>query len=166
MAITFTSAAAAKIKQAVRKVLNTPDDRTRERTPPGPDEQSFFAWITGCDVSGKRYNWARVYPDMSSDSPDLILDSAMKWKLFGQPPVTGFETAYEANGRQGLTDRIVLLTYAGRNADNEAVYTFICEIQQPDNQLPIHDHRDNCNGGFAFAVYHPGTSLPQQPWHV
>lgn len=28
----------------------------------------------------------------------------------------------------------------------------------------IHDHRDNANGGFAFAVYHPGTSLPQQPF--
>jgi hypothetical protein len=29
-----------------------------------------------------------------------------------------------------------------------------------------HDHRDNFNGGFAFAVYHPGTSLPQMPWVV
>jgi hypothetical protein len=28
--------------------------------------------------------------------------------------------------------------------------------------LPIHDHRDSVTGGgFAFAVYHPGTSLPQ-----
>jgi hypothetical protein len=31
----------------------------------------------------------------------------------------------------------------------------------------IHDHRDNVTGGgFAFAVYHPGTSLPQQPWAI
>jgi hypothetical protein len=31
--------------------------------------------------------------------------------------------------------------------------------------LPIHDHRDNITGGgFAFATYHPGTGLPQQPW--
>lgn len=30
----------------------------------------------------------------------------------------------------------------------------------------IHDHRDNLNGGFAFAVYHPGTALPQQPFAV
>jgi hypothetical protein len=29
-----------------------------------------------------------------------------------------------------------------------------------------HDHRDNFNGGFAFAVYHPGTSIPQMPWAV
>jgi hypothetical protein len=28
-----------------------------------------------------------------------------------------------------------------------------------------HDHRDNITGGgFAFATYHPGTGLPQQPW--
>jgi hypothetical protein len=31
--------------------------------------------------------------------------------------------------------------------------------------MGIHDHRDNVSGaGFAFAVYHPGTGLPQQPW--
>lgn len=27
-----------------------------------------------------------------------------------------------------------------------------------------HDHRDNFNGGFAFAVYHPGSATPQMPW--
>jgi hypothetical protein len=25
----------------------------------------------------------------------------------------------------------------------------------------LHDHRDNANGGFAYAVYHPGTNLPK-----
>jgi hypothetical protein len=31
-----------------------------------------------------------------------------------------------------------------------------------------HDHRSNdpAYGGFAFAVYHPGTALPQMPWAV
>lgn len=33
--------------------------------------------------------------------------------------------------------------------------------------MGIHDHRDNVTGcGYAFAVYHPGTALPQQPWAV
>jgi hypothetical protein len=36
----------------------------------------------------------------------------------------------------------------------------------PDGPIPPHDHRDNYNGGFAFAVYHPGTSLPQMPWAI
>ena len=32
--------------------------------------------------------------------------------------------------------------------------------------LGPHDHRSNdpSYGGFAFAVYHPGTALPQMPW--
>lgn len=29
-----------------------------------------------------------------------------------------------------------------------------------------HDHRDNANGGFAFAIYHPGTAVPQQVWPI
>ena len=28
----------------------------------------------------------------------------------------------------------------------------------------IHDHRDNKHGGFAYAVFHPGTSVPMAPW--
>jgi hypothetical protein len=33
--------------------------------------------------------------------------------------------------------------------------------------MGIHDHRDNVTGcGFAFACYHPGTALPQQPWAI
>ena len=28
----------------------------------------------------------------------------------------------------------------------------------------MHDHRDNKNGGFAFAVFHPATQVPQMPW--
>ncbi len=30
----------------------------------------------------------------------------------------------------------------------------------------IHDHRDNFHGGFSYAVYHPGTHLPSQPFAV
>lgn len=34
--------------------------------------------------------------------------------------------------------------------------------------LGPHDHRseDPNYGGFAFAVYHPGTAVPQQPWAI
>lgn len=44
------------------------------------------------------------------------------------------------------------------------VYVFNRQVNNPFADLPLHDHRDNTNGGFAFAVYHPGTSLPQKPW--
>jgi len=30
--------------------------------------------------------------------------------------------------------------------------------------LGVHDHRDNQNGGLAFACFHPATSLPQAAW--
>jgi hypothetical protein len=30
--------------------------------------------------------------------------------------------------------------------------------------IPIHDHRDNFNGGLAFAIFHPETALPKMPW--
>lgn len=32
--------------------------------------------------------------------------------------------------------------------------------------LGIHDHRSNLNGGFCFAVFHPGTTLPQATWET
>lgn len=50
-------------------------------------------------------------------------------------------------------------------ADNSiAMYVFQYQSADGQSSLPIHDHRDNFNGGFAFATYHPGTALPQQPW--
>ena len=34
--------------------------------------------------------------------------------------------------------------------------------------LGPHDHRSNdpAYGGFAFAVYHPGSAVPQMPWAI
>jgi hypothetical protein len=43
-------------------------------------------------------------------------------------------------------------------------YAFQFIIPQISGVVPNHDHRDNFNGGYAFAVYHPGTGLAQQPW--
>jgi hypothetical protein len=46
-------------------------------------------------------------------------------------------------------------------------YVFQYRGADPDPVVPIHDHRDNVTGGgFAFAVWHPGTALPQQPWYL
>ena len=30
--------------------------------------------------------------------------------------------------------------------------------------MGVHDHRDNNHGGFAFAVFHPATDVPQAKW--
>ena len=63
---------------------------------------------------------------------------------------------------------VVQLTFIGYDTKQKPVYTFVWNPRQPEDGLvPIHDHRDNVTGGgFAFSVYHPGTSLPQQPWSV
>lgn len=172
MGVVFTSRAAEKIKRAVNKVLSTPEDRTNKPVSTRPAEQEFWAWITGpADLSGQRYHWVRVYPFFDDDDPDLLLETGAKWKLF-EPKSFGTGTAYESNGARGIIDKIVKLSFAGYrkpepDADEqvpEPVYVFTFETFSGPPELPIHDHRDNFNGGFAFAVYHPGTSLPQQPW--
>lgn len=56
------------------------------------------------------------------------------------------------------------LTFVGYDAEGEPAYMFDRPQADPWQGLPPHDHRDNYNGGFAFAVMHPGTALPQQPW--
>lgn len=30
--------------------------------------------------------------------------------------------------------------------------------------MGVHDHRDNAHGGFAFACFHPATSVPHAVW--
>jgi hypothetical protein len=46
-------------------------------------------------------------------------------------------------------------------------YVFNYPLPPLPTSLPIHDYRDNITGGrFAFATYHPGTGLPQQPWSL
>ena len=32
--------------------------------------------------------------------------------------------------------------------------------------MGVHDHRDNLNGGFCFAVWAPGTAIPQMTWET
>ncbi|MDB5291872.1 MAG: hypothetical protein JWL69_3113 [Phycisphaerales bacterium] len=46
------------------------------------------------------------------------------------------------------------------------IYVFNYATPPQPVGVPIHDHRDNLNGGFSFSCFHPGTSLPQQNWSV
>lgn len=165
MAVTFTSKAAQKIKETVERVAQMGPNYKGQPNPPRPTEDSFWAFVLGCDSSGLRHSFVRVFPDIGDDSVDFILDGGMKWKIVPNDP-PHLQCAYESSGGRGLTDKIVRMHYAGiRKDDGEACYVFQCESFDPSQwPLPIHDHRDNHAGGFAFATYHPGTSLPQQPW--
>lgn len=66
---------------------------------------------------------------------------------------------------QGATTTPGGATAAGDD-NSIAMYAFEFSASQGQSSLPIHDHRDNFNGGFAFATYHPGAALPQQPWAI
>lgn len=68
-----------------------------------------------------------------------------------------------------LRDIIVRVHFAGMRTfggEKRSMYVFSYTPMVLRSFLPLHDHRDNFNGGFAFAVYHPGTALPQRPWAI
>lgn len=56
------------------------------------------------------------------------------------------------------------MDFCGYDADDSANFIFQWIGPTDTLYLPPHDHRDNYNGGFSFAVYHPGTGIPQRPW--
>ena len=61
---------------------------------------------------------------------------------------------------------IVRLTFSGYNSTNDPLYLFQHTPPVQQNAPPPHDHRSIAEGGFAFSLYHPGTSLPQLEWGV
>ena len=54
----------------------------------------------------------------------------------------------------------------GYGSNGEPTYHFTYDPPPPYEYLRPHDHRDNHHGGYAFAVYHPGSATPQQPWAI
>jgi hypothetical protein len=46
----------------------------------------------------------------------------------------------------------------------EPAWCIVADHDEPLKPVPVHDHRDNFNGGLAFACNHPGIELPMQPW--
>lgn len=151
----FTRPAAKRIIDAVRRIEATPTDRTGRRVSAGGEgEVSFWAQLTTCDMTGSRYSWFRVRPDGTGH-----------WQGY-DPMVTGELNAIEINGGLGCTGDIVRLFLTDTDHDGMPRYTF--QLEKPDDRQPLrrHDHRDNENGGFAFACFHPGTALPQQPWAI
>lgn len=163
MSITFTAAGAAKIRKAVNRVLNTPEDRTGERTPTHDTDRTFWAMLTTSDVTGLRWSFLRVHPTADQDQADFIIARQVAYRIADDERVEGY--ARESNGTRGIpTFTVVRVDYIGAGADGQSAYLFQWVAPREDNYIPPHDHRDNANGGLAFAVYAPGTALPQQPW--
>lgn len=158
MAVGFNKEGARRIVTAVKRVEQMPTDRTGGQTPRhDAGEESFWAMLIGRDLNGNRFSWSRVQPVQETDGSVAYRPS--------DPMIRGDENAFEVNGSRGIpTGAIVKMSLAAYDPDGQPLYSFVFNLPDQASTLPIHDHRDNFNGGFAFSVYHPGTALPQQPW--
>lgn len=160
MAVGFNKAGAKRIVDAVKKVERLPQDRAGGATPAQPQaEESFWVKITGHSLTGNALSWMRVQPTPQPDGSILYLPM--------QPAISGEENAYEVNENPDVPGgAIVRLSLAAITPEGLPLYSFQYGQRQGDRMVPIHDHRDNFNGGFAFSCFHPGTALPQRPWAI
>lgn len=168
-AVNFTPEAANRIIAATRKVERTPTSLVGDRNPAAPSDIEFWAWLSSPGGwNGLFWSWVRVQPIASlptSNDPPTMEDSPLF--EFAEPLVSGYLNAREvSNTRNVPPETVVRMVFIGYGRDGEPQYGFSYAAPDRLNELPIHDHRDNLNGGFAFSVYHPGSDLPQQPWHV
>ena len=164
MGVTFTEEAAKRIAQATRRVERMPRDMAGDRTRDFQTNTGFWAMILGLDISGLKYSFNRVIPDPKSTLPAaFVLNEELRFSFDGEPM---WEAGREANGLRGVTlGTVVWMTFVGYGVNDEPVFLF-SHPRPVEGGLPPHDHRDNFNGGFAFATYHPGTGVPTMPFRM
>ncbi len=124
----------------------------------------FWAYLAGPDVTGKLWSWVMVEPRLDTDPSDEQIFNDVPVFRLADPPVSGYQNAAEANHIRNVpVGAVVRLRLVGYTPDDEPRYVFHAPPRDNDELVPPHDHRSNnpADGGFAFAVYHPGTSLPQ-----
>jgi hypothetical protein len=163
MAVALSTEAFKRIAAATKRVEKMPMNLTGDRSGSHASPAGFWAMILGCDVGGLRWTFNKVTFDPKSVMPEAFtLNSTHRFAFDGD----GFyEAGIEANGNRDIGfGTIVWMTFAGYDTNDNPVFLF--SHQTPDLNQPLrpHDHRDNNNGGFAFATFHPGTSLPSMPW--
>lgn len=196
MGYEFTLNAAQQIVAAVKKIRASSTEMTGAANPAMPVGTSFWAAIVDVgDISGKFYDWIAVVPDSGGIGAAGISTSigrSSSWKI-AEPQIVGLSNAREASDTTGIPmGTVVRMEFAGygvfqgsgnANAPGTSVgnalssdltsadgsvpfYIFSYNLQTFSSAVPPHDHRDNFNGGFAFAVFHPGTDIPQMPWSI
>jgi hypothetical protein len=193
----FTLASAQRIASVVRAVeAQAVPNNSGGANPARPAQTQFWAMITsGADLKNIFFNWVACVPSKDAGTGQDSTTPALSnlWE-FQQPYVAGFGNAREANGNKQIPPgTVVMLTLIGYSVpDGTAgsyqgtstvpasstapptrpdgsipMYVFSYCMQQQQQYLPLHDHRDNVTGGgFSFATYHPGTALPQQPFSI
>lgn len=159
--VTFSVDAAKRIVKVVKRVEQTPESsggRNPVTIQPGT---RFWAYLIAGATWNQyefKYGFIKVIPDAT--------DERFGWQF--DIDVQGVDCVRDPSGRDDLAEGTVAeIEFTGYDADGEPQY-WICGVRarQTGNSLPPHNHSDNINGGFAFAVYAPGTSFPQQPFAV
>ncbi|MGE5607721.1 MAG: hypothetical protein ACM359_00560 [Bacillota bacterium] len=164
----FTQQAAEAIVEHVREARRRSTNLVGEQRPSTPQEASFWAYLSSPGgFNGLFWSWVRVQPvlELPTAANPLTMDDPPLWTM-GEPHVAGYQNAREANdNRQVPRGTVVKLEFLGYGSDGEPQFVFQY-TQQPQQAtgVPIHDHRDNLQGGMAFSVWHPGTQLPQAPF--
>jgi hypothetical protein len=157
------------ILAATRRVERIPTDKVGQRVNRPPPQNSFWALLVSPGgLNGLFWSWVRIAPSPQLPTPtDPYTIQDVPVFVVSEPCATCWENAREANlNRQVPPGTIVRLEFIGFDRAGEPAYAFnYGKALEPDD-VPIHDHRDNFNGGFAFATYHPGMALPQQPFAV
>ena len=82
---------------------------------------------------------------------------------------SGQGTAYENSGRWPIPVPSVVRLYVAPDDPDTGEGRWCSSYDQPSvgyQLVPPHDHRENIpgSGGFTFACFHPGNSIPMQPW--
>lgn len=163
MAYTFTADAVTRIRAAVRRIEQTPAAlRGAERTPNLDAGMEFWAMLLHGDSAG-RYTMVRVTPDPAQLNPAAFVPidgDGIRWGIDDNE--VHVDAGREANGNRNVPmHTVVKVTFCGYDPDGKPVFVFFYPKTQQDAGLPVHDHRDNLNGGFAFSVFAPGTAIPQ-----
>lgn len=179
MGVTIKPTSVPRLRAAVQWVEQQRRTRGAASTPAGPIEESFWAFITGMtfeqvvspsaspSVPLNLYSFVRVQPCTEAEA-DILVGGTTGYRLT-DPVVGHIHAAVEVNGNGTPVNTIVRMTFTGyRKIDDvtKAMYAFAYTPTVVQSFLPIHDHRDNANGGMSFSCYHPGTALPQQPWSI
>ena len=186
MGVTLSPDSIPKLRRAIQDGENYRMSRGRERLPTGPQDGPFWAFLTGAGFESPVnqnaspgdarmvYSFVRITPCADREA-DLWLNNSQAYR-FVEEAAAHIRQAIEINARPCPANEIVQMNFVGFTEETEDVEGQPVKVRRPrfafshtprivETHLPIHDHRDNVTGGgFAFAVYHPGTGLPQQPW--
>lgn len=184
MGVTLSPSSIPKLRQAIADGEAYRLSRGADRLPDGPSSGPFWAFITGMGLETPVkpgasptlprlvYSFIRILPCADAEA-DLWLNQTQGYRF--ADTVAHIHQAIEVNGRPVPSNEIVTMTFTGFVENTETVNDQDVTVKRPrfafsyaptrvEYVLPHHDHRDNFHGGFAFACYHPGTGLPQQPW--